>query len=400
MRQERLGQQNGIFSQVLTVRVRQQTKSDVGTLPCRHAVSIGFHTNLSYRLAFMGGDSSTAPQVKRSGDSANEFYSANKMMVHDHPRMYASTLNQIQRATCKVERPGCVGTGFLAKVGIPSTGDTLFGLITNNHVLPSDTLVPNSVINLRFEALQDNVTLTIRAGSFRFTDPFIDCTFVGIESGEQVGPLIQSNFLPISESHGIHQRVWVAQHMEGGELVVDNGDIRCRWGFDYLHEVNTECGASGSALCDCEGRVVGLHKARRPQDKCYVATGMHYVALALRNTLGSWRSTLPAKRLSQAEIQELKDHGLEPTGNPNVFISPASSGVTALWFYRANHAWYWTSKGPHTFDVQDLKQCSWSVIWHNEPDRAIGGYWDGVRPARRNRKLIAWLISTGLRFLQ
>jgi hypothetical protein len=314
--------------------------------------------------------------------------------------MYASTLNQIQRATCKVARPGCVGTGFLAKVGIPSTGDTLFGLITNNHVLPSDTLVRSSVIHLHFEALQEDATLTIRSGSFRFTDPLIDCTFVSIESGQRVGPLIQSNFLPISESHGIHQRVWVAQHMEGGELVVDNGGIRCRWGFDYLHEVNTEPGSSGSALCDCQGRVVGLHKAKRPEEKCNVATEMHYIALALRNTLGSWRSTLPAKRLSQAEIQELKSHGLVPKCNSDVFISPASFWVAALWFYRTNHAWYWTPTQPHTFDVKDLKKCNWSVIWHNEPDRGIGGCWDGSRPAYRHCQLIAWLISTGLRFLQ
>jgi hypothetical protein len=142
---------------------------------------------------------------------------------------------------------------------------------------------------------------------------------------------------------------------------------------------------------------VGLHKGRRPDEQCDLATVTHCVLLPLRNTFG--RQTW-LKNLSGGEMDEPEEHGLVATSSANVFIGPGSADATPLWFCRTSHAWYWTPQEPASFDVEDLKLCKWSVIWQNEPVEAIGALWDGGAPVLRNQEVIAWIISTGLRFLQ
>jgi hypothetical protein len=217
-----------------------------------------------------------------------------------------------------------VATAFLAKIQIPSSADPLFGVIAKNHILPPDAIVLNSTIPFDFETPPASASSTINSDTFWFTDRLIDCTFAAIDPADQVGPLAPSNFLSINESAQIDEPVLAVQLTEGHHVIDETDCIRYRWGLDYLREVNTAYGSSGSALCDCQGQAVALHSARREEDHCHVATGMHYIALALRNTFGSERSGKAA-------------NGLKSIVNPDVFISPASLHVTPLWFDRTNH---------------------------------------------------------------
>jgi hypothetical protein len=341
----------------------------------------------------MNGKKASRARLRPIGHSSSRINATSSMILNDEPRMNSTTLSAIQNATCTIvpPTPEGTGTGFLARIELSLFNKTLFGLITNNDVLPSSALVPNSIISLRFEASQSSATLKITPDTFCFTDPLLDCTFVSVELGPPEGPLTPSNFIPVNVFGGVCQRVWIGPHI---------GRILCNYGFDYLHDVTVDSIASGTALCDCEGRAVGVHKERDRGKGCNTATQMHYILLALQNTLGSQRSTQAAKTLCKLELEELDNHGLKATANPYVFISPASAWITALWFYRTNHAWYWTPTRPDAFEIEDLKMCNWSVIWGGEPDQAIGGYWDKCPPAPRNRSLIAWISSTAFRFLQ
>ena len=112
------------------------------------------------------------------------------------------------------------------------------------------------------------------------------------------------------------------------------------------------------------------------------------------------KARLPAKILSPQEIEELKNHGLEETTSPYIFISPASATVTALLFYRTNHSWYWTPTIPSDYSWNEIKKLNWSIIDESQPIIAIGGRWNGMSPASRNVTLIQWIISTQLKYLQ
>jgi len=111
------------------------------------------------------------------------------------------------------------------------------------------------------------------------------------------------------------------------------------------------------------------------------------------------RARLPAKLLSSQEIEELSSHGLQATTSPFIFLSPASASITALLFYRTNHAWYWTPTLPKDYSMNEIKNLNWSIIHQYKSIVAIGGFWDGLRPARRNIDIIEWLISTKLKYL-
>ena len=106
-----------------------------------------------------------------------------------------------------------------------------------------------------------------------------------------------------------------------------------------------------------------------------------------------------AKKLSLIESHILEKEGLKSTDNPDVFISPGSLGITPLWFFRTQYAWYWTPKEPKKFNLDEMKKVNWSLIQSNFPIKAIGGLWNGMAPANRNVILIQFLINSGLRFL-
>ena len=100
--------------------------------------------------------------------------------------------------------------------------------------------------------------------------------------------------------------------------------------------------------------------------------------------------------MTDLEIDELEEGGLKETNSPNIFISPASIFVTPLWFYRSNHAWYWTPNKPVN-DDENIP--NWIIIYPGCSLKVIGGTWDGVEPAERNIKLIHWLEATSFKYL-
>lgn len=199
--------------------------------------------------------------------------------------------------------------------------------------------------------------------------------------------------------------MYITQYPGGGELCFAQGRIRSIWGFDILHEVSTDYGSSGSPLFNKDGRVVGIHKARRENEQCNVATRIGIAISAIQRLVTGHRqntglSATSPRSLTHSQTQELRDRGLKQTTAPNVFISPSSLFVTTLWFYRTNHAWYWTPRQPKSLtSLDDLQDCNWSIIGETDPIIAIGGDWDGQQPAGRNITLITWLGETRLRFL-
>jgi hypothetical protein len=109
-------------------------------------------------------------------------------------------------------------------VGSGRSDERYFALpARNNHALPLVDLLLGSGISLDFETTMTKPTLTIRATSFRFTDPLIDCAFVVVEPSDQVGPLRPSNSLFITEYFNVRQRIWIAQHIGGAELAFETG---------------------------------------------------------------------------------------------------------------------------------------------------------------------------------
>ena len=142
------------------------------------------------------------------------------------------------------------------------------------------------------------------------------------------------------------------------------------------------------------------------QSQYNIATNIQVIIKAIRNIYNNKKkitnklSLIKKARtpLNEEEINELNNHGLIQTNSPYIFESPSSFLVSSLWFYRTNHAWYWTPKEPK-INKNEEYECNWLIIYPGGSLRVIGGFYNGEEPAKRNIDLIHWLESTRLKYL-
>ena len=320
-------------------------------------------------------------------------------------------INNIGKSTCLIEymvNNGRVrGTGFLIELPIPDSNNSMKGLLTNNHILNHGILYKKK-ITLNFFLEKKTLVLNFKKKGFIFSDPFIDITFIKLQNQEleELG----INCLEIQEEEFLLSKgftdSFIIQNPEG-ILSFAQGKIIKRWGFNLFHSINTLDGSSGSPLIlTNNNKVLGVHKSGIKQKQYNVATNIQTIIKALRNIyrnrakISKALSIIKKARtpLTEEEIIELNNHGLIQTSSPYIFKSPSSLFVTSLWFYRTNHAWYWTPTEPKIAE-NDNYDCNWLIIYPGGSLRVIGGLYDGKEPAPRNINLIHWLESTGLKYL-
>ena len=273
------------------------------------------------------------------------------------------------------------------------------GLMTNNHVLNQKGLLKN-LISINFDLENKSYNLNPK-NHFIFSDPFLDVTFIQMKDKEldELG----IDCLEIHEEESITDDAFIVQYPNGKNLSIAQGKIKSRWGFNLFHIVSTNHGSSGGPLVLInDNKIIGIHKCGMKELKCNAATNIQTIIIALRviynSKINNKLSIIKRARtpLTEEEINELKDHGLIKTDSPYIFISPRSKNVTPLWFYRTNHAWYWTPTEPNK---EDNYISNWLIIYPGGSLKVIGGYWHGQEPAQRNIILIHWLESTGLKYL-
>ena len=102
--------------------------------------------------------------------------------------------------------------------------------------------------------------------------------------------------------------------------------------------------------------------------------------------------------LNEFQIRQLNKIGLQLTDKKNLLISPASVFVTPIWFYRTPHAWYWTPTEPEK-SFSNLKNLNWMIIFPDNSLKVIGGFWNGIEPAKKNIDIIHWLEKNGLQYI-
>ena len=334
----------------------------------------------------------------------NEYYFDNEMLIEESGEMLnLINVNNIAKSTCIIEyisnNKRIKGTGFLIELPIPNSNDPMKGVMTNNHILDHKILLKNQ-ITLNFDLENKSFDLKPK-NHFIFSDPFLDITFIQLkdEELEELG----IDCLEIHEEKAITTGAFIVQYPNGKNLSIAQGKIKSRWGFNLFHVVSTEHGSSGGPLALINNnKIIGVHKCGMKELKCNAATNIQTIVEALRVIYNSNITNKLAiiKRartpLTNEEINELKDHGLIETNSPYIFISPKSKGITPLWFYRTNHAWYWTPTEPK---LGDIYTSNWLIIYPGGSLEVVGGYWHGQEPAQRNIVLIHWLESTGLKYL-
>lgn len=243
-----------------------------------------------------------------------------------------TVLQKAAKASCKIEVNGCYGSGFFICFNVNPT-KTLFGLMTNNHVINICNLQNGESFILH---LHNNVNIepVITNELLRFTCPLLDATFV--EASDEVKKQLEDNdviFLKQNDRININDKIYIMQYPGGGDLNFADGFLEAFWGFTILHKVSTERGSSGSMILNNRGLVEGIHRARWTEKKANIGVRIAYVLRAIKKVFNENLNLIP-RYLNVTDIKELRILGLKPLNVENLFVSPSSTFVTALWFYR------------------------------------------------------------------
>ena len=237
-------------------------------------------------------------------------------------------------------------------------------------------------------------------------DPFLDIVFIELKNSE----FNNLYFLELQKEGEISKNIIIIQNPIKKKIFSVKGEIKKRWGFDLQFTTIKNFDCYCLPLISSNQKVVGIHKKNKnDKNKYNIAINSQEAIKAIKIMYECYITDKSAfiekenifiqkevKLLTDIEIDELEEGGLKETNSPNIFISPASIFVTPLWFYRSNHAWYWTPNKP----VNDDESIpNWIIIYPGCSLKVIGGTWDGVEPAERNIKLIHWLEATSFKYL-
>ena len=243
---------------------------------------------------------------------------------------------------------------------------------------------------------------------FCFSDKFIDITFIELKGNEYD----TFHFLKVEEINTISDSVYAFSNLKEKKISV--GSMNENYGFKIYHNVLLNNDHIGSALVSQDNnKIIGICTNKMAEndkkESLNVAIDVKYAIKSIRILFDSYSHDKTAfikkedgyiqkdlKILNDKEIKELKDHGLESTSIPELFISPKTLLVTQLWFYRTIYAWYWTPVEPkdNNFEISN-----WLIICPECSLKAVGSEWNGKEPNVKNIDLIHWLESTGLNYL-
>ena len=292
---------------------------------------------------------------------------------------------------------------------ITDDGNTHHGILTGQHYQFLEDGV-SLVISFNSQII-GKVVLTSR--TFRFTCPFLDVSYLELDN--RIIDVLRSEgafFLNVDHSHVRGFDNDHVYHIQKSASIAEvltqhKASIKTCWGFTIQHKKESSDNIQAVFDVTLDGLLQGVCRQVSYQSKELISTVRAvYIMNALNillvhATKDSDASYKPAKRLSETEIKELSKLGLQRTPNEYLFISPDGFKVTTLWFYRTNHAWYWTPTEPKTFvNEEDIRACNWLPIGIGLSMKVLGGSWQDQEPARRNIMLINTLALTFLRYLQ
>ena len=313
-----------------------------------------------------------------------------------------STLEKVSKGVCEVMLDnGNRGTGFLAKF-TRFNGSWLYGLFTNNHVVSEGNLADDKTFTIHFDAVSDGTKLVetvSTTGTFRFTCPILDVTFVRFEDEDRKRLSSKGcQFLEVElEWKGNeNDQLFVLQYPKRHILCSADGPFLQNYGFNMFHLVSTDSGSSGSPVALFNGMVIGIHKSAPKSDNL-----QYNIAVAIKAVVKAIRPFFRAPEIAtqvfcnyvsidQDYAAKLLTFGLQkvPLKQDSKFqlMYVSQAKETSIWYVPTSHGWYWTPAPTYPF----AKIPNWMSVSQHE---VVGGEWDGQTPTQKNIEIIDWLFQ-------
>ena len=306
----------------------------------------------------------------------------------------AETEPDLFQSVCSINFDGGVERGFIARFPSILIKDcrVFVGLITSDSVIPQK----NSKYNLNFD---DNYIheMVITDDTYFYTSQFLGVTVIEVQD-----PDLRARCLQIDEKVIDTTFAYIAdvERWINSSLSLEN----CRlWGYSVISSLDRES-HPGEPILNSDWHVIGVVPGNYIRSHSRYSTIIAFVASAIERTLQFGHFCCldtDLAKLPDEKILKLEEIGLESTDNPLLFISPGSPMITPLWFCRTAHGWYWTPTRitPHDIELKNFSVANWMEIGEFCQMKVIGGRWNSIEPARKNRIIIGKLAASGALYL-
>ena len=170
------------------------------------------------------------------------------------PARYLKEGAKRANAVCRIVTPNSLGTGSLIANGN--------FIMTNNHVIGSESVAGASTAEFGYEIGANKVRIALKPDQFFTTDRKLDFTIVACDSG----PLSDVDPIPLLRNPATvtrDEQVNIIQHPSGRrkEIAIHNNKVKRIKDLVIHYETDTEPGSSGSPVFNNEWDLVALHHA-------------------------------------------------------------------------------------------------------------------------------------------
>ena len=200
-------------------------------------------------------------------------YSPEKILIgHSKPISYEVMkvlLDFMENRICKIKcLDGSYGTGFFCIIPYQNEWDTLMVLMTNNHVLKLNDILPGKKIKFSLFNDKRSYEILIDESRIAFTNEEYDVTIIEITKNDG---LKKNNFFDLdnqifNDNAKIifkNEQIYLLHYPKGIEMTYSPGLIKNIYEDDYNieHLCSSEEGSSGGPLINStKFQVIGIHK--------------------------------------------------------------------------------------------------------------------------------------------
>ena len=172
-------------------------------------------------------------------------------------------LDQMKNCICKIYLDkGRNGTGFFCH--IPYNNKIISVLITNNHVLNSNYLKENKMLNISINDEALFKKLKIEDDRNIYSNEQFDLTIIELKKEDGIVKYLEldDNLLKENSEIGYQSKtIYNLHYSKEGKVCVSYGLLKEVTDFNLFHLCSTEEGSSGSPILNMESnKVIGIHK--------------------------------------------------------------------------------------------------------------------------------------------
>ena len=292
--------------------------------------------------------------------------------------------------------------GFLIEIPIKDEQQSsICGLLTDKQAFNDDEIsIGYSFTLTPILYPSKNYKITLTGNRFCFRDNFLGVTFIHLPNIEEYFEILKI------ETDRSYKSIFIINNHESYQkLSYNHVNLNLIWGFElYYSSSNPNISDMSFPLLSNEEKVIGIHKSTGDKGN---SIGIHikeiiYAIQVLytnknENPFNLRSSKTSLKTLSKEELQQLAKYGFAKVwnGDGSLFKTRSKMDVSSLWYYRTNHAWYWTPRNPDSIGMKP----NWSQIGENIPIVVIGGKYDNMPPVPDNVERIKWLAQSKFQFL-